>query len=157
METTLHFLDAVKARHGLKSDYSLAPLLGITRSAVSKFRSGKDFFGDSTAIRVAELLEIDPAIVLASVHAERAKSEAEKTAWRSIIEKLGGIAAALLISLSGLSAPTPAQASTFDNNSASNMDYAKRRRRPNKVKQHKAIKISGLDPLTLFHLGIHAQ
>lgn len=116
METTLQFLDAVKTRHGLTSDYSLAPILGVTRSAVSKFRSGKDFLGDSTALRVAELLEIDAGIVLAAVHRERAKTESEKAAWKAIIEKLGGIAAALLISVSGLSAPSPAQASPLDNN-----------------------------------------
>ena len=119
MQTTLHFLDAVKARHSLTSDYALAPLLGITRSEVSRLRNGKNYLGDSTAIRVAELLEIDHGIVLAAVHAERAKSDQERTSWNAIFEKLGGIAAALLIGIGGMSAPSPAQASSTPHNASS--------------------------------------
>lgn len=115
MQTTLHFLDAVKARHSLPSDYALAPLLRITRSEVSRLRNGKNYLGDSTAIRVAELLAIDSGIVIAAVHAERAKSDQERTAWTSIFEKLGGLAALVLIGIGGLSAAPPAQASDANN------------------------------------------
>lgn len=109
MQTTIEFLDAVKARHSLPSDYALAPVLGITRSAVSKLRNKQDFLGDQTALKVAELLDLSPGIVLSAVHAERAKDPAEKSAWNSIFEKLGGLAASVMLFACFL--PSPAEAS----------------------------------------------
>lgn len=112
MSTTCAFLDAVKVRKALPSDYALAAELGITRSAVSRLRNRKDFFGDSTAIRVAELLEIDPAIVVAAAHAERAKKPEERAVWESMIQKLGGVAASVLIGIGAMSAPSPTDAAS---------------------------------------------
>lgn len=110
MKATVQFLDAVKSRHSIPSDYALAPMLGITRAQVSRLRHGKDFFSDVTAMKVAGLLEIDAGIVVASAHAERAKSEGEKALWRSVIDRLGGVAACLLIGVATLASPPPAQA-----------------------------------------------
>ena len=81
MKTTVEFLDAVKNRYHLPSDYALANKLGITRSGVSKFRLGKDKLGDQTALKIAELLEIEPGYVLACIAAERSKDERVKKAW----------------------------------------------------------------------------
>jgi plasmid maintenance system antidote protein VapI len=104
MRTSVEFLDAVKARHSLPSDYSLAPVLGITRAQVSRLRNRKDFLGNQTALKVAELLDLEPGIVLSAVHSERAKSESEKAAWNSIFEKMGGFAAGVFLVLTlGLS------------------------------------------------------
>lgn len=107
MQTTIEFLDELKARNGGASDYAIAKILGITHQMVSKYRLGKDCLGDSTAIRVAELLEIEPAIVIASVHAERSKSEKEKAVWREILEKLGGVAASVVIGVAAYTLPAP--------------------------------------------------
>lgn len=85
--TTIEFLDAVKSCTGAASDYSLAPILGVTRAAISKLRNGNGFLGDSTAIRVGELLDIDPAYVVACAHAERAKKDEE----RAIFQRLAAL------------------------------------------------------------------
>lgn len=111
MKTTCDFLDAVKARHSLPSDYALAAKLGVTRAAISKFRIRKDPMGDSTAIQVAKLLELDPAVIIAAVHCERAKKPDEKAVWAAMLEKLGGLAALVLLGIGGLTAAPPAQAS----------------------------------------------
>lgn len=111
---TCDFLNAVKARHGIESDYALAKKIGITRAAVSSYRNRKSLLDDSTALKVANLLEIDPAIVLASVHAERAKKPEERRVWEAIIQKLGGAAAIVLIGIGAISAPAPAHASAAD-------------------------------------------
>jgi transcriptional regulator with XRE-family HTH domain len=97
MKTTIDFLNAVKAAQGLTSDYQLAKFLGITASSISLSMSGRTFLGDETAIKVADSLKIDPAQVIASVHYERAKKAEEKAVWKGILERLGGIAAALFI------------------------------------------------------------
>lgn len=88
MNTTRDFLQAVKARHCVRSDYALAPLLGVTRASVSRLQNGKDFLGDSTAITVGKLLQIDPAFVVACAHAERAKETAEKSLWQGLADRL---------------------------------------------------------------------
>lgn len=46
METTTQFLDQIKARYGLPSDYALAAKLGITQSGVSSYRVGRSKLGD---------------------------------------------------------------------------------------------------------------
>ena len=102
MKTTLEFLDAVKTKHGLPSDYALSIKLDLTRSSISRFKLGKDFLGDETAMKVAHLLDLDPAYVVACIHAERAKKPAEKQLWERMamnIGALGGVAATVLIVL----------------------------------------------------------
>lgn len=96
MKTTLEYLDAVKAKFGIESDYALAPRIGVTRAAISKYRNKKDHMGDETAIRVAALLELDTALVLAAVHVERARSDTERAAWLELFERLGGLAVSLV-------------------------------------------------------------
>ena len=86
MTTTIDFMEALKARHSLASDYAIAKKLGITCSAVSKWRNQQDFLGDATSIKVAKLLDIDPAYVVACAHAERARSEDEKSIWQGIAD-----------------------------------------------------------------------
>lgn len=110
MSTTLDFLDAVKARHSIASDYKLAKVIGASKQTISSYRNGKSAMEDSIVLRVADLLDEDPAVMLAAVHAERAKRPEEKAAWRSIMERLGGAAACALLGLA-LVSPSPSQAS----------------------------------------------
>lgn len=91
---TIALLDAVKARHGLKSDYAAAELLGMTRSQISRYRNGQDFFGDEVAIKVASLLGEDPGLILLHVHAERAKDDTSRAVWRGLTARLKGGAVA---------------------------------------------------------------
>ncbi|MBD1410261.1 DUF3693 domain-containing protein [Burkholderia contaminans] len=87
MKTTAQWLDALKERLGLPSDYAVAKALGVTRGAVSHYRTGRSAFDDVTAVRAAELLGMDPAVMLASVQYERAKNEDVREAWASLLEK----------------------------------------------------------------------
>lgn len=129
MNTTKDYLEAVKAKTGAASDYALAPILGLTKQQISVYRNNKGFLGDETAIKVAEILEIDAAIVAAAVHAERAKSDQEKAMWTSMWEKLGGVAASLVVALALGSSPSPAQAAP--GGVANSVYYVKSRRRLN--------------------------
>lgn len=110
MKTTVDFLDELKARNGGASDYAIAKILGVTRSAVSNYRNGKSHFDDLTAARVAKLLEIDPALVVMAVHAERAKKPEERALWEGILERLGGLAAALALGIGLQAMPIPSHA-----------------------------------------------
>lgn len=126
MKTTTQWLDAAKKKHGL-SDYALAPLLGISRSQMSKYRGGADFLSDDAAIKLAYLLNMEsPAEIVASAHAERAKSEDVKAFWSAWAERLGGVAAGFLIAV-GATAPTPAPAAQSQSGDGS-VYYVKSRR-----------------------------
>lgn len=107
MKTTIEFLDAVKAKHGIKSNYALAKLMEQTDTAVARWMHGKNTFSDETAMQVADLLEIDPAYVVACIHAERAKHDKERKMWERIATMATGLAAALFVIAILPSAPLP--------------------------------------------------
>ncbi len=108
-KTTNEFLDAISAKAGGASDYRLAQLLGCSKQIISSYRHKGVAFGDEIAIRAAGILGLDPAYVVMCVHRERAKTEAEKALWASMLERLGGLAASILV-VAVLIAPPPVQA-----------------------------------------------
>lgn len=97
MKNTLEFLDEVKAKLGLTSDYQLAKSLGCTHSAISNYRAGKSRLDEAAACKVAELLNLDAGYVLACIASERAKKPEVKAAWQHTAQILGGLAAALAV------------------------------------------------------------
>lgn len=116
MHTTTEFLDEAKTRLNLPSDYALSKALGTTKQAISNYRNGKTSFDDTTALKVAELLKVDPAVVVAAAHAERARMPAEKAMWQSIYERLSkGLAVVLVgVGLAGGGAPGTSHAASSD-------------------------------------------
>ena len=102
MQSTIELLDALKLRHNLASDYKVAKFLDLSQQTISAYRLGRNFFDDSIAIRVAELLDLDPAFVLACVHAERAKKPEVKAVWEKIARAAS--AAALFFMVLGVTA-----------------------------------------------------
>lgn len=128
MFTTTDYLDSLRVKTGVPSDYALQPILGVTRSAISKYRTKREFFSDDMAFKVARILEIDPILVISAIHAERAKTQEEKAAWTGLFEKLGGMAASVMlgIMLSGAVDSNEASASTQAcHNSDHSIHYAK--------------------------------
>ncbi|KAB0637276.1 hypothetical protein WT34_10630 [Burkholderia stagnalis] len=112
MKTTIQYLDALKKRLDLPSDYAAAQVLGVTRSAVSLYRNGKTVFDEGTAIRVAELLGLDPLEVISACKAEGAKDARVRRVWENAWGKATGATAtaAIAVVMVGLAgAPSPAQ------------------------------------------------
>jgi len=93
MQTTVEFLAEVKRKHNIPSDYALAPKLEISRASVSRLSNGKDHPSDETSSKIADLLDLDPAYVIACVHAEREKDAAIKKVWTRIAERMAVAAA----------------------------------------------------------------
>lgn len=108
MHTTIALIDALKRRHGLKSDYELAKHLSLTRAAVSHYRSGRNSFDDLIALRVADELGLSRAAVLAAMAGERSRHDDVRRTWRDAVKRLGGVAAAALLAMGG--GPTPPSA-----------------------------------------------
>lgn len=134
MKTTKDFLKEVKAKHGLKSDYALAQFLGVTRESASKFMSGKNFLGDETAKKVADILGYPPAYVAACMHAQRAKEKDIKKMWEQAAKILGGAAAAVVLTVALLPVASELQfnspeimRSAFNLSQTPNIHYTKLR------------------------------
>lgn len=128
--TTVEFLDAIKARHNIPSDYKLAKFIGVAQQTVSNYRVKGIGFDDELAIRVAELLEIDPGYVLACIHAERTKRPQVRDAWEKVAR---GLAASLAAVFIGTSVVPRAEATPLPSPTANNPTVyimSKRRRRP---------------------------
>ncbi len=108
------WIDRVKVAKGLESDYRVAQELRLTRSAVSKYRSRESTLDENTALTVAQALGIDAAIVLTDQAMERAKDDDARGAWATVLQRLGGMAAAVVFGFGVGFTPPPAQASGAD-------------------------------------------
>lgn len=101
------FLDAVRAKHGLTSDYQVHKFLGIAQSRVSMYRTGRREFDDQTCIVIADCLGESSLYVMASIQAERAKCTEVKGVWE-YCAKIGKRAnGAALLAFSVLLASVP--------------------------------------------------
>lgn len=102
-------LDTTKASLNIQSEYGLAKALKISQQALAQIRDRG--LSDERALQIATLLNLDPAAVLASVHAERAKDPAVRKVWEKLAKTIRAAAAAVLIVLGmGVTAPEPLQA-----------------------------------------------
>lgn len=81
-------LDAVRARHGLKSDYKLSLYLGITDGSVRNFRHGRSLPDERICKLLADAAGLDPLILAAQVQAQRSKTVEARTMWEAIAERL---------------------------------------------------------------------
>lgn len=93
MNTTNKVLNDLKKTYGLGSDYALSKFLGCSHNRISNYRRGVSHLDDLMAYKVAELLELDPAELVAQINMERAKRPEERKAWKEILERLGSAAA----------------------------------------------------------------
>lgn len=97
MKTTVEFLDTVRAKHGLTSDYQLSKHLHCTRASISSYRMGKSYLDEAMACKVAADLEMESSYVLACIASERAKQPEVKAAWKHAADLIYGLAAALAV------------------------------------------------------------
>lgn len=84
---TTEYLDAVRIKLDLPSDYAIAKVLGVSRESVSAFRNGKSAMGIETCMKVGEILQLDGHAVYAHGQIERAKKPEIAEFWRSVSEK----------------------------------------------------------------------
>ena len=75
------FLDAVRAKRGLTSDYQVAKRFEIPLPSISGYRTRRREFDDATAIKIAQALGEQPLYVIASVKAVRAKCSEVRDVW----------------------------------------------------------------------------
>ena len=85
---TSEYLDAVREKLHLPSDYALQKPMGVSKAQLSRYRNGLDSLSDAMAVRVAEILQKDAGKVLIDMHMERSKTPEIRAAWADIMEKI---------------------------------------------------------------------
>src|SRR6266568_3855466 len=72
MKSTVQFLDAVRVRHGLTSDYQLAKFLRARQQTISRYRNGQSMMDEAMCLKIAAALSLDdPGEVLVAIAHER--------------------------------------------------------------------------------------
>lgn len=84
---TIDYLQAVKTRLEITSDYALAKALQVRHSTISSYRAGRSRIDDDVALSIAEILEVNPLQVIAAANAERAKTPEQRARWSGVMEK----------------------------------------------------------------------
>lgn len=84
MESTAQLFERLRASNGGCSDYRLAKLMGTPQTYIIRWTQHGKTMDDEHAIRMAELLAIDPAYVLACMAAERSHSVESSRHWERI-------------------------------------------------------------------------
>ncbi|HWA39826.1 MAG TPA: hypothetical protein VG873_18380 [Burkholderiales bacterium] len=93
--TTTQYLDAVKAKLGLESDYALQGPLQMTKQGVSKLRNGA-VMSNTTAALVAGILKIPVVRVIADLELERGTNDELWKRIRAAAAVAGAIGGAVL-------------------------------------------------------------
>jgi hypothetical protein len=81
---TLEYLDAVKKRLGVESDYAVAKALKMRPSTIAGYRARGGQMDDEIAAKVAQVLGVHPGLVVLDMHRERARTPAEQSIWQEI-------------------------------------------------------------------------
>lgn len=77
-------LDVAKTQQGLTSDAKLAQRLGITPARVSDLRKRRKPIDEAEIFMLADMANIDPHFVAASVKLEREKNPAKRAYWERL-------------------------------------------------------------------------
>lgn len=115
---TSDYIEALRPLTPTGSMYAIAKLLDVTEQAVHGYAHGKRQFDSYAAFRVAELLNLPPAQVLADAESEREKDSKRRVYWEDMARKLAGSTAVFLIATGtcgGFFYSTPASASKAGN------------------------------------------
>ncbi len=76
------FIEELKVKYGLPSNYAAARKIGISDSRISSYMRGRREFDDEISVRIAKLLHHHPAYVMAHIQACRSPRNDIKVIWR---------------------------------------------------------------------------
>ena len=138
---TTRLLDLWKASKGIESDHAAWQALRLSgQSAVSNWRHGRSHAAPSLVSRMASEAGADPGYWLALIEADRARSEDDKKAWRTLARRFGAAAA---IALCAVAAPLiSADSAAYAKPLPSNAYYVKALRILRRILQQKDLALA---------------
>lgn len=151
MKTTAEYLDEIKSKTGIESDYGVAMKLGLSRFAVSNYRHCKNAFDNHTCLIVARTLGTPLEQVIADMELQREKDEKKKADWLSFEMRLKGAAASILAASSAalvtlIVTPAPAEA-------LESVAYNQKLGQPTNYANKEIVRQGREEPLYLCQLG----
>jgi predicted transcriptional regulator len=99
------YIKQLRTKTKTGSLYSVAKLLGVSEVAVHGYAKGRREFDTYAALRVAELLNIEPMQVIADVEAARETDEGRKRYWQNLAKKSLGLTATVIFATAILTKP----------------------------------------------------
>ena len=90
---THEYLDAAKEKLKITSDNELSKRLGIIRSRVSAYRSGRENPDFYVTVRLAVILEQDPAVIFGDLQSQIEKNPAKAQFLRDFVLRAASKAA----------------------------------------------------------------
>lgn len=93
-----------KTREAVKSpsDMALAAKLDVSRQVLNQWRNGSRPLPHERIAQLCALAHLDAGAWVAAIHVERAEDRAEKAMWKSVLDRLGPVAAAVGLVVVGL-------------------------------------------------------
>lgn len=98
MFSIAQYLDCVKQKAGIASDYRLSKLTGIGLTSVCNYRNGRSLPDEVAIENLCNLSGDDPGVVAAQIQAERSKNPKAKQLWENIAMRLAGGANSAILS-----------------------------------------------------------
>ena len=98
MKTLENYLDEVKEKLKIESDYQLSKEIKVTRQQISKIRSGNTAIGREKCVRIAAGLKIDPLEIIATVEAGKEKNPELRAIWVKLAKEKSSVIGAKKLS-----------------------------------------------------------
>lgn len=111
MKDVKFYLNQVATKTETGSDYATAKLLNVKPSRISNYRTGRSLFDNAMCIKIAEILEVDPLPIIATMEAIRAKDQKQKSFWEGIASTAASVILALAMT-AGIGSNSAAQANS---------------------------------------------
>ena len=96
---TIEYLDKCKEKLGISSTYALAKAMGVDERVLSNYKKGRVIINDFVCFRIAQILEIDAAYVIADIRSNTEKDEVRREFFKSFVGSAKKNAAMLIMAL----------------------------------------------------------
>jgi transcriptional regulator with XRE-family HTH domain len=106
MKLCIDYLREIESKFGW-SPFRIAKELGLSSQRMYQLFNDGGTYNDETALKVAKLLELDPATVMAAAAAERTKNPEVQAIWKGLLEKISEGFETLLLGASPLRMRVP--------------------------------------------------
>lgn len=129
------YLDAVKQRHGLKTDTELGKVLGVRQNAISQYRNGTRTMDNEMCLHLAQLLEMEnPLPIIMAADLDRAERAGQRSLWEVFSPRMAHSATAAILvlvaaSVTNFVTPSPAEGAPFSQVKGERFALCKIRRR----------------------------
>jgi hypothetical protein len=84
------YVDELKEKLKLDSDYAVAKFLGVPRQSMTKVRRG-EVLGKDKCLRMAIALKRDPIEIIATAEAQKERNQELKAMWIRLAKEKGNV------------------------------------------------------------------